>query len=93
MAIALQASFLKKMKMNTRGTKRLGNEGKPKTKLETQSSPKNCKILCLPRKADILRKIEEIVGHMEKKGGGAGAMTDGIAMSLSVSFQSYHDVS
>ena len=63
--------------------KKLGNEGKPKTKLETQSSQKNCKILCHPRKADILRKIEAIVGHMEK---GAGAMTDHIAVSLSGSF-------
>ena len=48
--------------------KKLGNEGKPKTKLEPQSS-QNCKIFCHPRKADIFRKIEEIVGHMEKGGG------------------------
>ena len=58
--------FLNKMKMNTCVTKKLGNEGKPKNQTRNPNLPKNCKIFCHRRKADILRKIEEIVGHREK---------------------------
>ena len=59
--------------------------GKTENQTRNPKLPKNCKIFCHPRKADILRKIEEIVGHMER-GGGGGVMIDDIVMLFSGSF-------